>query len=88
MTAAGTLYTGEMYFSHLTNQAQALADISHLVPCCHSNENRALIANPPNSAQLEGTPYHSLSYIRVRAVVWERGEGQTNRQTHAHCRWP
>jgi len=27
--------------------------------CCHSNETRAPIANPPNSAQLEGTTYHS-----------------------------
>ena len=34
-------------------------DISCLVLRYHSNENRALIANPPNTAQLEGTPYHS-----------------------------
>jgi len=29
--------------------------------CCHGNETGAPIAikNPPNSAQLEGTPYHS-----------------------------
>jgi len=29
--------------------------------CCHSTETRARAptANPPNSAQLEGTPYHS-----------------------------
>jgi len=27
--------------------------------CWHSNETRAPIGNPPNSAQLEGTPYHS-----------------------------
>ena len=27
--------------------------------CCHSNETRAAIANPPNSAQLGRTPYHS-----------------------------
>ena len=26
--------------------------------CCHSNTTRALIANPPNSAQLGGIPYH------------------------------
>jgi len=26
--------------------------------CCHSNKTRAPIADPPNSAQLEGTPYH------------------------------
>ena len=27
--------------------------------CCHSNATRAPIANPPNSAQLGGIPYHS-----------------------------
>jgi len=29
------------------------------VLCCHNNETRAPIANPPNSAQLESTPFHS-----------------------------
>ena len=29
--------------------------------CCHSNESSAPIANLPNSAQLQGTPYHSHS---------------------------
>ena len=62
-------------------RVQALTDISHSAPCCHSNETRAPIANPPNSAQLEGTPYHSPTYIRVCAVVWECGEGQSHRQT-------
>jgi len=27
--------------------------------CCHSNETRAPIANPPNIVQLEGTPYQA-----------------------------
>jgi len=40
-------------------RVQALIDISHSVLCCHGNETRAPIANPPNSAQLLGTPYHS-----------------------------
>ena len=31
--------------------------------------------------------YHSPSYIRVCAVVWECGEGQTDRQTHRRP-WP
>jgi len=30
-----------------------------LALCCHRNEIRALIANLPSSAQLEGTLYHS-----------------------------
>ena len=46
---------------------------------------RALIANPPNSAQLGGTPPTiPPSYIRVRAVVWKCGEGQTHTHTHTH----
>jgi len=40
-------------------RVQALADISRSALCCHSNETRAPMANPPNSEQLEGTPYHS-----------------------------
>ena len=53
-------------------QIQALADILCLAlccpcdethaptaVCCHSNEIRAPIANPPDSAQLQGTLYHS-----------------------------
>ena len=31
-------------------RVQALADISRSELCCHSNEIRATIANPPNSA--------------------------------------
>jgi len=41
-----------------TEWVQALADISRLALCCHSNETWALIADLPNTAQLEGTPYH------------------------------
>ena len=40
-------------------RVQALADISRSALCCHSNETSAPIANLPNHAQLEGTPYHS-----------------------------
>jgi len=54
-------------------RVQALADISLSVLCCHSNETCAL----------EGTPTILSSYIRVRAVVWECGEGQTDRHTDA-----
>ena len=35
----------------------------------------------PNSAQLEGTPTIPPSYIRVCAVMWACGQGQTDRQT-------
>jgi len=61
-------------------RAQALADISRSALCCHSNETRPPTANPPNTAQLEGIPTIPPTYIRVRAVVWECGEGQTDRR--------
>jgi len=61
---------------------RALADISRSALYCHSNETRAPIANPPNSAQLGDIIYHSPSYNRIRAVVWTCGRGQTDTQTH------
>jgi len=71
-------------------RVQALDDISRSALRCHSNEARAPIANPPNTAQLEDTPTIPPTYIRVRAVVWECGEGQTDRhtdrQTHTKTR--
>jgi len=39
------------------------------------------MANQPNSAQLEGTPTVPSSNMWVRVVVWECGEGQTDRHT-------
>jgi len=49
--------------------------------CRHSNETRAPTANPPNSAQLEDIPTIPPSYIRVPAVVWPCGEGQSHTDT-------
>jgi len=37
--------------------------------CCHSNATRVRIANPPNRAQLGGSPTTTPSYFRVRAIV-------------------
>jgi len=67
------------FFNLAIERVQALADISrsalyafavykaislaYICVCCHSIETRALIANPPNSAQLEGTLYRSPGYI-------------------------
>jgi len=59
-------------------RVQALADVLHSALCCHSNETRVSIANPPNSAQLEGTPAIPPTYVQVCAVVWECSEGQTD----------
>jgi len=60
---------------------QALADISHSALCCHSNKTRTRIANPPNSAQLEGTPYDFLKLHRgpCSSVGMRRGT-DTNTQ--------
>jgi len=44
----------------------------------YSNETRAPIAIPPNSAQLEGTPTIPPSYIRVRAVIRRGTDTQTS----------
>ena len=57
----------------------------HISVCYRSNETRAPIANPPNSAQPEVTPTIPPSYIRVRAVVWECGKGQTDRHRQRQC---
>ena len=69
------------YFS--TNWAQHRTKHTFRVwRCCHSNETLALIANPPNTAQLEGISYYFPKLYRVCAVVSECGEGQT----HTHRR--
>jgi len=63
-------------------RVQALADISRSALCCQSNETRAPVANPPDSAQLEGTPYHSTNlHPGPHTVVWECGDEQTDTQT-------
>ena len=65
-------------------RVQALADISRSALCCHSNETRAPIANPPNSAQLEGTIYHSHNSHPGPCSSMEMRRGtdrHTNRQT-------
>ena len=53
----------------------------HIRICCHSSETRALIANAPNSAQLEGTPYHSPKLHPGPCMDWECGDGQRHRHT-------
>jgi len=65
--------------------------------CCHSNENRAQIANPPNNAQLRSTPaisqvkfsLHSnpcsSAGMRQRTDRYTRTHTHTQTDTHA---WP
>ena len=55
--------------------------------CCHSNTTLAPIANPPNSAQLGGSPYHSpkLHPGPCNSVgMRPRTDRRTDRQTHRH----
>ena len=59
--------------------------------CCHSNVTRAPIANPPNSAQLGGIPYHSpklhpapCNNVGMRPRTDRHTHRQTDRQTHRH----
>jgi len=49
------------HFYTNTTGNQAQSEYKHSLTfrvrcCCHSNETRAPVANPPNSSQLEGTP--------------------------------
>ena len=52
--------------------------------CCHSNDTRTPIANPPISAQLGALPTIPQSYIRVRASVHVCGNGQSDTHTDTH----
>jgi len=72
-----TKKTGWLQIEPGIERVQALTDISHSALCCHSNETHAPIANPPNSAQLEGTPYHSAKLHPVLCSSVECGKGQT-----------
>jgi len=69
-------------FAQVTKSTRhrALADILHSALCCHNDETGAQVANPPNSAQLEGTPTVPPRYVWIRAVVWECGDRQRDTQ--------
>jgi len=80
------------FFSGKSNAATALckpdidAEYNHSlrfrVPrCCHSNDTRAPIANPPNSARLEGTPILFLQVTSGSVKQWGMRRG-TDRYTH------
>jgi len=73
-----------MPFKPGTKRVQALADISRSA-LFHRNETRALIANLPNSIQLEGIPYHSpkLHPGPCSSVGMRRG---TDRHTYTQTR--
>ena len=71
-------------------QVHAIANISHS-SCCHSNTTRALIANPPNSAQLGDIPYHSpkwhpgpCSSVGTRLLSDTQTDRLRHRQTDRH----
>ena len=67
-------------------RVQALADISCSALCCHSNETRAPIANLPNSAQLQGIPYHSpkLHPDLCSSVGMRKGRDTQTSMTNIH----
>ena len=49
--------------------------------CVFGNGTRAPIVNPPNNAHLEASIPFPPSYIRVHAVAWKCGDGQSQRHT-------
>ena len=65
---------------------RALADILPSALCCHSNETCAPIANPPNSAELAGTPYHSpkLHLDPCSSVGMRQGKDTQTSMTNIH----
>jgi len=75
-----------------TEPVQALADISRSALCCYSNETRAQIANPSNSAQL-GPIGHPLPFLKLypgpcSSVGMRRWtDTQTDRHTDGHGRY-
>jgi len=55
--------------------------------CCHSNATRTPIANPPNNAQLGGSPYHSPTPGPCNSVgMRPRTDRQTLRHTDTQVR--
>jgi len=70
--------TGRVYKHSLTFRVRRYVVIA--------NETRAPTANPPNSAQLQGSPTIPATYIQVRVVERECVEGQTDTQTHTDGR--
>jgi len=68
-------------------RVQTLAGISRSALSCHNNETREPLANPTNSAQLQGIitiPQVTSGSVQV---MWECGEGQSDTQTHRRA-WP
>jgi len=65
------------------HRASTSAHIWYSALCCHSSETFELIANPLNSAQVEGTPYHSpkLCLGPCSSVGMQQG---TDRHTDMH----
>jgi len=67
-------------------RVQALADLSHWLRCCHSNKTHAMIANTPNSAQLDRTPYTSpkLHVALCNSMGMWRGTGPQMAMANIH----
>jgi len=77
------MYIAANLFEPGIERVQALADISRSALCCQQ-QNRTPIANPPNNAQLEGTPTIPPRYIPVRQCE----NAARDRQTHRHTDRP
>ena len=57
--------------------------VTRFALCCHSNATRAPIANPPNSAQPGGNPYHSP---KLHPGPCSSVDTHTDRQTDTQMR--
>ena len=77
-----------IYLSTITSvieRVQALADISRSAQCCHSNETRAPIANPP-IMHTRGTPTIPRLHPGPCSNVEMRRRTDTQTDTHTDAR--
>ena len=64
-----------------TECVQALTDVSRSALCYHGNESVHRLQIRPIMHKQTAPPTIPPSYIRVRAVMWECGEEQTDRHS-------
>ena len=83
--ASTPLTSADQFRTAGVERVQALADISRSALCCHSNETRASIANPPNTEELGAPlPFSKLHLGPCSTVGMMRGTDRQTRVTNIH----
>jgi len=71
------------HYDVITRDGRKLVTRVHVVAIATQSVHRLRIC--PIVHNYGASPTTTPSYIRVRAVVWACGRGQTDRQTHRHA---